>query len=85
MKVQNHVRVTELDGREFIRKLFADAWNNPIPAPPPYKSAKQKARERHYKNAPPADAAAAATAQQQQRGISVAEPTRDGAVLTILS
>ncbi|EJD54430.1 guanine-N(1)--methyltransferase [Auricularia subglabra TFB-10046 SS5] len=70
--VDSNVRVSELDGREFIRNVFASAWRSPIPAPPPYKSAKQKARERHYRNAAPQQQAGAAQEQQQ------AAATRDG-------
>ncbi|KZV83263.1 hypothetical protein EXIGLDRAFT_777750 [Exidia glandulosa HHB12029] len=63
-KVSDYVRVSELDGREFIRDVFTSAWHNPIPTPPPYKSAKQKARERHYKTTPAYTVAPAPDAAQ---------------------
>jgi len=46
--VERNVRVTTLDGREFIRHVVEDAWNHPLPTPPPHKSARQRAKETRH-------------------------------------
>jgi tRNA (guanine37-N1)-methyltransferase len=43
--VAERVRVSNLDGREFIRNSIAEIWNNPFPPLGPVQSAKSRARQ----------------------------------------
>ncbi|KAH7104868.1 guanine-N(1)--methyltransferase [Auriculariales sp. MPI-PUGE-AT-0066] len=76
-KVDPLVEVTESDGRHFIQRIFKSAWKNPMQEPPPFKTAKQRAKERHDRSAAVLGAAAATSVAASPPVAPSAEPRRD--------